>query len=297
MALAPSALVLGPTRVPLPYGLFSTFTFRGATGDRWGTGGVQFETVGCGPLGAYGGPECDPTDPLTPVEGLPSTFERSPGMVGEATSFTIYGYDKCSLVGNADPMLKAQERLLTHEERSVEYAFWTGALGNTPSLQGATELTSGPVSWTVGIGLLEEFIAREYGSQGVIHMSRLTAIGAKDVQRTGASLRTLLGTPIAAGAGYDGSSPQGATPPANTAQRWVYITPPLFGYRSEIYSPTTELGEMFDRDTNTVTALSQRDYLLAFEECGVAAVLIDTGLDAAAANVSDMSDPAPYLIT
>lgn len=263
----PAATVPAPPRTPVPFGLFSTFTFRPA-GARW-SAGVRFDTAGClEPLKGIGpGGYCE--DPAA-VVGLADRLadDITPGGEGEALPFTVQAEHKCSPVAG-DHRRLAEERLAAGEERAAERAFWTGQLGNFPSLRDATELTTGAVPPAVGVGLLEEWLATVYGSQGVIHMPRLVASVA-EVRPAGQLLRTALGTPVAAGAGYDGSSPDGAA--ASGTARWVYATPALSGYRSDV-----DITELFDPGSNDLSVYAARDYLLMFEDCGTAAVLVDAG--------------------
>lgn len=281
----PAVTVVGPARTPAPFGLFSTFAFRPDSG-RWGGSGVTFETPGCGPLLGIGfGDYC--ADPAT-VPGLPrQPIDPAPMDTGTATPFTVLAEHSCSPVGNSAAQARdlAGVRLASIEERAVEYAFATGALGNEPNLASATELTAGPVGFDVAIGLLEEWLATEYGAQGVIHAPR-SVVGSSpfSVRVSGQTLRTTLGTPVAAGSGY-GTGPGGLA--AGAGVRWVFATPALAGYRSEI--ATTDA---FEYGTNDQSATAQRDYLFMFEDCGgVAAVQV--GVESAPA----MSvDPNPYLI-
>jgi hypothetical protein len=272
-AIAPAAVVTGAARLPLPFGLFSVLSLRTGA-DRW-EAGVSFEQLDCGPAGGIGGWDCDPA---APVAGLPKDLGPNGGGFGAATPFVVYGHATCSPIGysiasaNAD----AQAHLLAREEAAVEHALWTGDLGNVPSLAvGATDL-GGPIDTVSGISLLEDFIAEHYGSLGVIHLSRglaLTAIADSAIQANGAGTRlfTNVGTPVVAGAGYPGSGP--AAEPPGAGKSWAYASPALFGYRSDVFSPGDPV---IDTAQNILTALAERSYLVGFDDCGVAAIEIDT---------------------
>lgn len=274
--MAPPALVVGATRQPLPFGLFSTFTFRPGAG-RWESG-VTFETLTCDPAEGIGAPDCDPED----VIGLPKDLDPNKGEDGEASPFTIYGHFACSPVGFTPQ--SAQQRALEHlearEEGRAEKAFWTGDLGNEPALQSATTtaLNGGTaVAPLVGLGLLEDWIAKNYGSQGVIHMTRaLAPVYGNKLRVQGNVLRTILGTPVAAGGGYPGTGPTGQAPAAG--HTWAFVTPAMFGYRSDVFTSSSRPGDLLDTGDNTLYAIAERNYLLGFDPCGVAAVLINTAL-------------------
>lgn len=277
-AIAPNALVTSAARQPLPFGLFSTFTFRPSGADRWEAGGVTFETLGCDPvdgIGAWQVPDG------TGTVGLPKDLVGATGAVGDFGSssvFTVYGHFQCSPVGwtPEQAQAKAGEHLQAREEARVEQAFWTGDLGNDPSLQdaGTTTITASGAGVVETIGLLEKWLGSNYGSVGTLHMTRQVALsglaeGALTV--SGGRLITPLGTPVAAGAGYPGTGPTGQAAAASTS--WLFATPALFGYRSEVFTSTEQSGDLLDRGLNNLYAVAERSYLLGFDPCGVAAAL------------------------
>lgn len=262
----PATLVAAPPRTPLPHGLFSTVTFRAGGDTRW-YAGVQFEQAPARLLaGVAAGGYC--TDPAG-VEGLPVGHPARECDLGEATAFTVVAGQKSSAAGGGNPRAAMESLLASREERAVEHALWTGVLGNTPNLRDADVLAGAAVSAVAGVGLLEEWLATEYGAQGIIHMPRMVAAsGPAGIKPSGQTLRTVLGTPVAAGSGYDGTGPDG-TPATGTA-RWVYATPAITGYRSDV-----TVTEMFDRGSNDLIVHAERDYLLMFDNSAAAAALID----------------------
>lgn len=272
MPIAPPALVTGAVRQPLPFGLFSTFTFRPSTGDdRW-RNGVEFETLTCEPVDGLPAYDCDTSSPG-------KNFDGNAGEVGESSEFTVYGHHTCAPVGTSEEQAqsKAIEHLVSREEARVEQAFWTGDLDNTPNLTGSEVLESSGVGGAVGIGLLEQFIAVNYGSLGVIHLTRALAtslLAQRVLEVRNGRLVTVLGTPVVAGSGYTGSGPTGQAAPTSPSS-WAYVTPALFGYRSEVFPRSEVDGTLFDRSINLMHGLAERTYLLGFDPCGTAAVLID----------------------
>lgn len=273
MAIAPPQAVTGAVKTPLQFGLFSTFSFRPA--DRWEQG-VTWETGTCEPVDGIGSWACDPEDDTL---GLPKNLTGGPGVGGAASEFTVYGHFTCSPVGWSPAAAQAQAdaHLLLREEARVEQAFWTGDLGNTPSLRGATVVGTTAVSLQLGLAVLEQYVAEEYGGQGLIHMTRAAASLLADGSLTsnGGRLSTKLGTPVAAGAGYDGSGPAGEAATATT--EYLYVTPPVFGYRTDPFTSSNNPGDLLDRATNDLYAVTERTYLLGFDPCGVAATLITLG--------------------
>lgn len=280
MGFAPAPLVTGAARQPLPYGLFSVLTFRPSGEARWEVGGVEFEGIPCDPVQGIGFPNCDPEGATV---GLPKNLVQNGSILGDASAFTVYGHYNCTIGSDtpSEAQDKATAHLLTYEERRVEQAFWTGDLGNDPSLEHADTVTlgGGDVSAEIGVGLLEAFIATNYGSLGVLHVSRslATVLLRRDVLTTsGSRLTTALGTPAVAGAGYPGSGPTGQAVAGH--KEWAYVTPALFGYRSEPFTSSATPGDLYDLRRNDAYAIAERNYLLGFDPCGVAAVLIDPAL-------------------
>lgn len=255
--IAPAALVQGAARVPFPYGLFSVVNLRpeSADGGRWQAGGVQWETLPCGDLQGIGPLACD--DPVD------IDFDDEANAVDESQPFTVTGTFKCSPTGwtPAAAQQRATDKVLAREEVAVEKAVWTGYLGNTPSIKGEAVSVAGGT-----VGALEAWYAATYGGQGVIHMPLALAehlLGALVLTIRNGRLMTNLGTPVVAGAGYDGTGPAAGT-------TWAAITPPLFGYRSDIFSE----GALLDRAHNDLKAIASRNYLVAFDTCGVGMTLI-----------------------
>lgn len=279
MAMGAPTVVEGAPRVAFGYGLFSVFGLR-ADGDAKWQNGVVWESLTCGAASGIGDPDCTPGATETTATGLPKTFADGVP-VGEASQFSVYGSFKCSPVGRG--LEAAQERarlhLLAREEARVERALWTGDLGNVPNLQdGATELI-GPVTTSVhALSLLEGFIAENYGSLGVIHVSRHAGPSLAQngqIDTSGSVARTILGTPVVFGAGYPISGPEGVAAAANSA--WAFASPALFGYHSDVFYPSARTGDLLDRDVNDLYAIAERSYLLGFDDCGVGAVEFSLG--------------------
>lgn len=273
MGSAPRALVQGPDRQPIPFGLFSVLTFRTSAADgRW-ENGIQWERGTPSAASAFG--DWDSTSTPGYPKSLDPTWDRDE--VSEiATPFTVYGHWRGSPVGwDADAAsAEARRHLLTREEAAAANILWTGAQGVVPNLQGTgaaddptlvTPLTDTPVGV---LAELEQWIADSYGSLGVLHMGRRLAtylVEADLLTVRGATLQTVLGTPVVASAGYPGTGPANVSDGSEDLTTWVYATAPLFGYRSEVYEPTDGRDDLFDRGTNTRTAVAERAYVIAFD--------------------------------
>jgi len=267
-----SMIVDGIARQPLPYGLFSVLVPRTSADPHWEIDGVMWETLTCEPVSGIGVYNCDDPDATT---GLPKGF-ASAGDLGEADVFHVYGSHSCTPVGHTPEYVqqRAQEHLQAREEAFAEQAIWTGDLYEDPDGQngfaeGATEVITGE-SLARSIAALEQWIAQTYGSQGVLHMTReaaLLGIGAQVLTVVGNVLRTGLGTPVVAGAGYPGTGPAGEDPAADAT--YIYVTPGLLGYRSEIFGGADPVQAGFNKDNNDMNAVAERTYSIGWDPCGV----------------------------
>ena len=281
MVLVAPMVVDGASRLALSYGLFSVLTPRPEGDGRW-QNGITWEPLSCGPASGVGAfcPTDENGDPIEQV-GLPKGFNDNPDET-EASPFTVIASYNCSPVGRSieEGERRARAILAAREEAMVERTLWTGELGNTPNLQDeATDITPGgaAVDPVQAIGLLEEANGQNYGSQGVIHLTRagaIAGIGAYVLFRDGARLVTGLGTPVIAGAGYPGTSPAGVA--ADPGESWGYVTPALIGYRSEVFTPSNRQGDLLDRGVNQLMAMAERSYVLGWDPCGVSAVNLTT---------------------
>lgn len=253
--IAPAPIVQGAARAPLPYGLFSALALREGSSDRW-QGGVEFVLDQFEPLGGIAQVEAVQSD----TTGLPK--DLSPSQVDgteDAYAFTVYGHFSCSPIGWTwdSAQERATTNLLTMEEARVEQALWTGDLENRPNFAGANGYAAaddiGSFSdVTKAIGAAESWLARNYGSQGVIHLSRVVAAGSAMgvLESAGGRLRTKLGTPVVAGTGYGDDA--------------VVATPAMFGYRSEVFESGGAQAN-FDRLNNQMLAIAERTYLIGFD--------------------------------
>ena len=266
MAFAPAALVEPPVRAPLPYGLFSVLLWRPDGEGRW-RNGASWESGTCDPARGIGDVACDPD---VDTIGLPKDLSWDQ-LAGAASPFTVYGVWACSPVAatpeRAEEMARAH--LLAREEARVEQALWLGDLGNVPNLTAAVTAAGAGATVTGATveeawGELEGLLGAEYGSLGVIHAPRkhaLVALAKGILETSGGRLRTKLGTPVAAGAGYPDEGR-------------IIGTGALFGYRTDVFVPSARAGDLLDHTRNDLYAVAERSYLIGFDPCGVGAATI-----------------------
>ncbi|GAA3172644.1 hypothetical protein GCM10020001_118930 [Nonomuraea salmonea] len=272
--------VAAPAVQPYGFGLFSVAQWPVEADPHWRCG-VQWEPYACGPARLYPIDQC--------AEGEPPEKQVEEGTpLVEATPLVVYGGYHCKLPGRtvpADIEDRARQSLALGEQRAVEEAVWTGAAGNSPWLASpdATVLNAaetpgaGDALKAIGaIAALEAYLGATYGGLGVIHVPR-GAVPAlafyQQIVRDGSVLRTVLGTPVAAYGGSPNTGPAGEPAPAGTA--WAYATGPVAIRRGEVLvTPTPVPAAGFDRKTNQVHLLAEREYVVGWD-CLLGAALMD----------------------
>src|SRR5690625_2046774 len=242
-------LVEAPARNPNDHGLFTVVNFRDSGDGRWQRG-IQWEHQDCSPLMPPIYDECT-DDPV----GLPKTLQAGPG-VASADPFTVVGEFVCSPVGYTPQTAQdwAETRLVAREEAAAESYLWDRLVEDADSVSGGESIGQ-------AVAAVEAYLADNYGSAGVIHMSRYVAQVAVDkgaIERRSGRLETRLGTPVVAGTGYAGDT--------------VIGSPRVFGYRSEVFTSSNNAGDLVDRSTNDLYAVAERRYVLGFDPCGVGIV-------------------------
>lgn len=288
----PRQLVAPPGFADRGFGLLSTVELRDTPEVHW-RNGVTFTTL-CGlgsssydDLCVTGTPAAKAADMSTPTRG--------------ATPFVAFAEVDCPPVGYIVEEQRARgvDALTRTESWQVERAFWTGQAGGDTgivyphlaadttvldvgvlpevTLQCAATSVTGSVILDVaeGLGRLEAAYAGCANGQGVIHVPTILAEQlwrANVVKANGPQLRTQLGNLVAVGAGYPGTGPDGGSLPNAV---WVYMTGPVFAYRS--MPETFAFRESLDRSSNTVRTIVERTYVLGFDCCCLFALPISVG--------------------
>lgn len=280
-----------------PYSLTSVVDWR--DGDQHWKAGVEWETV-CGDADSTYD-ECVIVQATSGAStGTPVPFPQPPAkaFTGQrenygATPFTLYAEVDCSAVGFYDDSTEWVRELFERtEHKELEKVFATGVVagqalaqfphlmsdvpigdaeadGSIVKLQLAATVVTGAASCIeVALGLLESAFADCHSGAGILHTPN-ELIPLMDraylLERDGDVLRTTNGSRVVAGTGYPGASPAGVL--ADDV-RWLYMTPEIFGYRSEIR--TFERETTLDRSVNTVKAIAERTYVLGYDCCLVA---------------------------
>ena len=281
--------VAPPSFVPRRFTLLDAVDWR--DGDSHWQAGVQWDTICDGPLDSTYD-ECvqenavnGTSEVVEPTVKSATSEKRTFG----ATPFTVFAEIDCSAVGlypeSEELVQQALERSASH---AVERIFETGTLDVTVNLamphlaatvevvdtssvreiilqQATTSVTGAASCAQVALGLLESQFAQCHHGSGIVHVpSVLVPILAEAyllVERDGA-LWTISGNRVVVGTGYTGNGPNGAATPGAA---WMYMTPPIFGYRSNVRVFPRE--STLDRSVNTVMAVAERNYLLGYDCC------------------------------
>lgn len=275
-----------------PYGLLTAVEMRNPGDPHW-QAGVEWQSICGGGGSTYD--ECVWLNATTGdvLDEPPAKSATADTDTWGATPFTVFEEIDCSPVGFiADSEAKARETLLRNEQYQVEQIFWTGAVagvadaqyphlasttavvateasGFTVTLQNAaTTITGTGLCAQAALGQLEGAFADCYRGTGIIHVP-LDLIPYFDeaylLHREGNRLVTTNGNTVVAGSGYPGTSPAGAT---TAGHQWIFMTPPVFAYRSNVRVFPQE--STLDRNVNTVKAIAERNYLLGYDCCLVA---------------------------
>lgn len=271
----------------LPHGLWDTIQTPSPDGVHWQQGVTWLDRC---PTGDTAYDEClAVTGTGAPPEPPAKTANVTQDPRG-ATPFTVYARFDCSPVGLADAQSTAQDALSRVEQLQVEEAFWTGVAGGQtvvfPHLAADTEVLDGDTVLQMvaspavtgadaahALGLLEQELAECYAGQGLIHVPRsaLPTLAAWNlVTETSDGLFTPGGNRIVAGGGYTGSGPDGSAPADGTA--WIYATGAAWGYRSDVF--VSQVRDSLNRSSNTLQMLAERNYLIGFECCLLAAHIV-----------------------
>jgi len=279
------------TKEPKPYGLFSVAPPSTPT-DTHFLLGVEYQ-----PLCGGGGTTFDFC-----VTGAapPAKTETGDRDLRGAQPFTVFAEIDCASVGDFWERSSGlvQQLLADNEQYEVEKAFWTGNAGGqqiayphiaanavvlntnevkSVTLQTAATIVTGSAGIGVtparGIGLLEQSGYGCYRGTGIVHVPVIalpSLVNQGMVYRDGPRLRTMSGSYVVVGSGYQNTGPDGTAAPAGTA--WLYFTGQPFVFRAgSVRSFMRE--QSFDRSTNTLKAIAERTYVAGWDCCHYAVLI------------------------
>ena len=251
--IAPKQRIGAPATQPPRGGLFSQFAPIEDSSIRW-ENGVTWEDVARTDIGSIGQYQKPGT-----VKGLPKVLDTPKGVTVESLEpLTLYAVFRTTPLDHTpeEAVAIAAQRLAQYEEYEVEKALWSGVKGAGPALINVQEWAnnSGPQdaesSWNA-----TEHYARTPGIRPTFHVSRrlcslLTARQMFECLPDG-TFRTKMGTPVVAGYGYVDKPPV------------IVSTGPIQIYRGDVFT-STNAGGGFDKGQNDLTAVAERQYVIAY---------------------------------
>ena len=251
--IAPKQRIEAPVTQRPTGGLFSQFAPIEDSSIRW-ENGVTWEDVARVDIGSIGQYQKPGT-----VKGLPKTLDTPRGVTLESLEpLTLYAVFRTTPLDHTpeEAVAIAAQRLAQYEEYEIEKALWSGVKGAGPALVNVQEWSnnSGPQDAESAWNATEHY-ARTPGIRPTFHVSRrlcglLTARQMFECLPDG-TFRTKMGTPVVAGYGYVDKPPV------------IVSTGPIQIYRGDVFTSTNADGG-FDKGTNDLTAVAERQYVIAY---------------------------------
>jgi hypothetical protein len=252
--IAPKQRIEAPVTQRLRSGLFSKFAPIEDSSIRW-ENGVTWEDVARTPLGTIGQYQKPGA-----VKGLPKVLDKPKGVTVESMEpLTVYATFRTTPLDHSpeEAVAIAAQRLAQYEEYAVENALWGGVGGAGPALTRVQEWANNSGAQPAeGAWNAAEKYAHTPGVAPTFHISRrlgsmLAGRQYIKVDPQSGEAYTIMGTPVVFGDGYDD------TPPI------IASTGPVLIYRGDVFT-STNAGGGFDKGTNDLTAVAERQYVIAF---------------------------------
>lgn len=251
--IAPKQRIEAPVTQRPTGGLFSQFAPIEDSSIRW-ENGVTWEDVARTDIGSIGQYQKPGT-----VKGLPKTLDTPRGVTLESLEpLTLYAVFRTTPLDHTpeEAVAIAAQRLAQYEEYEIEKALWSGVKGAGPALVNVQEWAnnSGPQDAESAWNAAEHY-ARTPGIKPTFHVSRrlcglLTARQMFEYLPDG-TFRTKMGTPVVAGYGFVDKPPV------------IVSTGPIQIYRGDVFTSTNAAGG-FDKGTDDLTAVAERQYVIAY---------------------------------
>lgn len=251
--IAPKQRIEAPVTQRPTGGLFSQFAPIEDSSIRW-ENGVTWEDVARVDIGSIGQYQKPGT-----VKGLPKTLDTPRGVTLESLEpLTLYAVFRTTPLDHTpeEAVAIAAQRLAQYEEYEIEKALWSGVKGAGPALINVQEWAnnSGPQDAESAWNAAEHY-ARTPGIKPTFHVSRrlcglLTARQMFECLPDG-TFRTKMGTPVVAGYGFVDKPPV------------IVSTGPIQIYRGDVFTSTNGAGG-FDKGQNDLTAVAERQYVIAY---------------------------------
>jgi hypothetical protein len=264
---------------PSPHGLLGGCIEVVTTDDFHQLNGTDMLSSSCD--GTHAWQDCpDPaggwTNPASKLFDRPQVCSFEP--------VTVYGGFECSTVGldQSEAVQRVQDQLALGEQRTLEDWFMRRFLANGDTTADMTPV-AGAVHIVNGIGILETWLAENYGGQGVIHApigtgALLSLHTVVDFATEEGCPETLAGNSIVLGAGYSANLgpavPPAAPVPAPAGEAWLYITPPMRIRRDRPVTATADERFSINTSINDRRLLAETTFVVEVACCKAAAVRV-----------------------
>lgn len=264
---------------PLPFGLLGGCVEVETVTDPHQLNGTQYRAQGCASANTW--LDC----PVPPAANPASkVFDRPEYCTSDPV--TLYQGVECSTFGLTAEELRADAfvGLSLGEQQALESWFLVNWLCPTAAGNDLTPL-AGALNIVQGIGVLENWLAVNYGGVGNIHVPAGAASlvdHARVAHRYGSGTdcpETLLGNRYILGAGY-AANVGPATPPAEgcvvapSGEAWIYITPPVRVRRDTPYLAITNEALSVNTTFNDRREVAETTAVVEVACCMAAAVRV-----------------------
>lgn len=279
------ALVPPITSDPLPNGLLGGCVDVVTTNDMHELNGTDMISMSCAASNPW--QDCPSPDPdnVLPIWVNPASkvFDR-PG----ACSFepvTAYAGVECSTFGISFPeaQQRAMDQLRMGEQRTLEAFFLERGLAKM-SLGNDLTPVGGAVHIAAGVGLLEAWLAENFGGAGLLHapVGAATLLSMNRVVRFASDETcpgTLAGNGVVLGAGYSGgigpyTAPLTPGVAAPAGEAWLYVTPPVRIRRDAGFLVQRDEWQGVNTVTNDRRAVAESTFVAEVSCCMGAAVRV-----------------------
>lgn len=224
--------------------------------------------------------QCDAT-PGSPTPDNPAskTFDRP--QVCSYDPVTVYAGVTCSTFGMTyeEGRERALEQLRLGEQRALERFYMEHVLCGYAAGHDLTP-AAGALSLPAAVGVLEGWLAENYGGEGVLHVPAGAAalLSSHNLITFGTETSnpsTLMGNCVVLGAGYQANLGPATPGPGCTAapsgEMWLYITPPV-RIRRDAAALADTVGQGINTSTNDRRVLAETTFVPETACCTAAAV-------------------------
>lgn len=262
---------------PSPYGLLGGCTEIVTATDPHELNGTDTLSLSCADSNLW--QDCPAPEFPNPAAKL---FDRPRTCTYEP--ITVYAGVTCSTFGLSyeEGQERALEQLRLGEQRALEEFYLTRVLCGYATGNDLTPV-AGALSIAAGVGVLEGWLAANYGGQGVLHVpagaaALLSSHRVANWPAAGASPYTLAGNCVVIGAGYAANvgpaDPGPGCTVAPSGESWLYITPPVRVRRDTPFLAVTNEGSSINTSTNDRYALAETTFVPETACCIAAAVRV-----------------------